>query len=180
MLSPVLILMGSDSDLPVMKKTVDVLGDFGVGCDVRVLSVHRAPDEAMAVAMGARGAGYRVVICGAGMAAHLGGAVAAKTTLPVIGVPLASGALQGVDALHATVQMPPGVPVATMAIDGARNAGIFALQILSVSDAAIASRLLDFKAELKEQVLAKDRKAQHEIQSALPRSGNEKQGSEQV
>lgn len=162
----VLILMGSDSDLPVMKKAAAVLREFEVGYDMRVLSVHRAPEEALGVAAGAREAGYRVVICGAGMAAHLGGAVAAKTTLPVIGVPLASGALNGLDALYATVQMPPGVPVATVAIGGARNAGVLALQILSLDDNRIATALVQFKKSLTEQVLAKDRKVQEELENA--------------
>ncbi|HZN56610.1 MAG TPA: 5-(carboxyamino)imidazole ribonucleotide mutase [Planctomycetota bacterium] len=159
----VLILMGSDSDFGVMKAAVEVLKEFSVGCDARVLSVHRAPDIALQAAAGARDAGYRVIICGAGMAAHLAGAVAAKTTLPVIGVPLQSGAMQGLDALCATVQMPPGVPVATVAIDGARNAGILALQILGTSDARIAEELSRFKKKLTEQVLEKDKKLQAEL-----------------
>jgi 5-(carboxyamino)imidazole ribonucleotide mutase len=159
----VLILMGSDSDFAVMKDAVDVLKEFQVGCDARVLSVHRAPDATLELAGRAREAGYRVIICGAGMAAHLGGAVAAKTTLPVIGVPLTSGALHGIDALYAMVQMPPGVPVATVAIDGARNAGLLALQILGTSDERIAGELLRFKAKLLEQVLEKDRKLQAEL-----------------
>ncbi len=158
----VLIVMGSESDYAVMKGAVDVLGEFQVGCDVRVLSVHRAPDIALDVAARARDTGYRVIICGAGMAAHLGGAVAAKTTLPVIGVPIQSGALHGVDALYATVQMPPGVPVATVAIDGARNAGILALQILGTSDERIAAELLRFKKQLADQVIEKDRKLESE------------------
>jgi phosphoribosylaminoimidazole carboxylase PurE protein len=159
----VLILMGSDSDLAVMRKAADVLREFHVGCDVRVLSVHRAPDRALEVAARARADGYRVIICGAGMAAHLGGAVAAKTTLPVIGVPLESGALSGLDALYATVQMPPGVPVATVAVGGARNAGILALQILGVSDERIAAELGRFKEKLTAEVLEKDRRVQEEL-----------------
>ena len=128
----VLILMGSDSDLPVMKAAAEALAEFGVGCDVRVLSVHRAPAQALEAARTAREAGYRVIICGAGMAAHLGGAVASQTVLPVIGVPLESGALQGLDALCSTVQMPPGVPVATVAVDGAKNAAMLAARILAL------------------------------------------------
>jgi 5-(carboxyamino)imidazole ribonucleotide mutase len=159
----VLILMGSDSDFPIMKAAIEVLREFQVGCDARVLSVHRAPDAALELAGRARELGYRVIICGAGMAAHLGGAVAAKTTLPVIAVPLASGALHGVDALYAMVQMPPGVPVATVAIDGARNAGILALQILGTSDERIAADLQRLKSKLLEQVLEKDRKLQAEL-----------------
>lgn len=156
----VLILMGSDSDFEVMKRAVDILEDFQVGCRVRVLSVHRAPDVAIEVAKGARDSGYRVIICGAGLAAHLAGAVAAKTTLPVIGVPIRGGALHGVDSLYATVQMPPGVPVATVAIDGAKNAGILALQILGTSDDRIAEGLVALKKKLQEQVLEKDEKLQ--------------------
>jgi phosphoribosylaminoimidazole carboxylase PurE protein len=159
----VLILMGSDSDLAVMKAAGEVLTEFGVGHDVRVLSVHRAPDVALDVASRARSTGYRVIICGAGLAAHLAGAVAAKTTLPVIGVPLEGGSLRGQDALYSTVQMPPGVPVATVAIGGARNAGILALEILGVSDERIAEELARFKGKLTEQVLEKDRRVQEAL-----------------
>jgi phosphoribosylaminoimidazole carboxylase PurE protein len=156
----VLILMGSDSDLPVMRETAKVLREFEVGYDLRVLSVHRAPDEALAAAAGAREKGYRVVVAGAGAAAHLAGAVAAKTTLPVIGVPIESGALRGLDALLATVQMPPGVPVATVAIGGARNAGLLALQILALADERLAGELERYKKQLAQQVAEKDRRAQ--------------------
>jgi len=156
----VLILMGSDNDFTVMKAALDVLKEFQVPCDARVLSVHRAPDVALDLASRARSLGYGVVICGAGMAAHLAGAVAAKTTLPVIGVPINSGALHGMDALCSTVQMPPGVPVATVAIDGARNAGVLAAQILGVSDERLAAELERFKRKLTEQVLEKDKKLQ--------------------
>lgn len=158
----VLILMGSDSDLPVMRAARDALAEFGVGCDVRILSVHRAPDLALATAERARADGYRVVICGAGLAAHLAGAVAAKTTLPVIAVPLEAGPLQGVDALLAMVQMPPGVPVATVAIGGARNAGILAVQILATADDRLAAELARFKETLAAQVLEKDRLVREE------------------
>ena len=116
------ILMGSDSDLPVMKKAVTVLTEMGVACEIDISSAHRLPDKTAEYARSARERGLEVIIAGAGMAAHLAGVIAAHTTLPVIGVPLASGAMQGVDALHATVQMPPGIPVATVAIDGAKNA----------------------------------------------------------
>jgi len=159
----VLILMGSDSDYGVMKAAADVLRDFQVGFDARVLSVHRAPDLALAAASRAREDGYRVIICGAGMAAHLAGAVASKTTLPVIGVPIQSGALHGVDALYSTAQMPPGVPVATVAIDGAKNAGILALQMLSLSDERIAKDLLRMKEKLAGEVLEKDKRLQKEL-----------------
>ena len=156
----VLILMGSDSDLPVLQAAADALSELGIASDMRVLSVHRAPDRALEAAARAREDGYGVIICGAGMAAHLGGAVAAKTTLPVIGVPIDSGPLRGLDALLAIVQMPPGVPVATVAIGGGRNAGILAAQILGVSDERIAAELAKFKAKLEEQVLEKDRNLQ--------------------
>ena len=132
MTGKVLVLMGSDSDLGVMKAALDVLKEFQVGFDARVLSVHRAPDLTLETASRAKENGYQVILCGAGMAAHLAGAVAAKTTLPVIGVPIQSGALKGLDALLSTVQMPPGVPVAVVTIDGARNAGLLAIQILAL------------------------------------------------
>ena len=159
----VAILMGSDSDAGIMRAAIDALREFGVPCTARVLSVHRAPDIALETASRARADGYRVIICAAGMAAHLAGAVASKTTLPVIGVPIASGALQGRDALYSTVQMPPGVPVATVAIDGARNAGVLAAQILAVSDERLAEALAAFKKKLTAQVLEKDRKLQAEL-----------------
>jgi 5-(carboxyamino)imidazole ribonucleotide mutase len=156
----VLLLMGSDSDFPVMRGCVKTLREFDVDCDVKVLSVHRAPDLALAEAAGARENGYRVVICAAGGAAHLAGAVAAKTTLPVIGVPIESGALKGVDALYATVQMPPGVPVATVAIGGARNAALLCVEILALSDGRLEKALADYKKALVEQVRKKDRRVQ--------------------
>lgn len=159
----VLILMGSDSDLGVMKAALDVMKEFQVGFDARVLSVHRAPDLALETASRAKENGYRVILCGAGMAAHLAGAVAAKTTLPVIGVPIQSGALQGLDALLSTVQMPPGVPVAAVAIDGARNAGLLAIEILALSDDRLSESLSRFKRTLTEQVLEKDKKLQAEL-----------------
>ena len=154
----VLILMGSDSDLGVMKAAADALKDLGVACDLRVLSAHRSPDPTMEAACTARERGYRVIICGAGMAAHLAGAVASKTILPVIGVPLASEPLRGLDSLYSTVQMPPGVPVATVAIGGARNAGILAAQILATADEDLARRLVELKGRLEAEVLEKDRK----------------------
>jgi len=159
----VLVLMGSDSDLEVMRAAVEVLKEFQVGFEARVLSVHRAPDLALQAASQARESGYQVIICGAGMAAHLAGAVASKTTLPVIGVPIQSGALKGLDSLLSTVQMPPGVPVAAVAIDGARNAGLLAVQILALSDEGLASSLSRFKRKLTEQILEKDKKLQAEL-----------------
>ena len=135
------ILMGSDSDLPVMAGCARVLGEYGIGYEMRVLSAHRTPEEAVKFCRGAEGRGLRVIVAGAGGAAHLAGAAAAHTTLPVIGVPLASSPLAGFDALLSTVQMPPGIPVATVAVDGARNAGLLAARILALHDADLARRI---------------------------------------
>jgi 5-(carboxyamino)imidazole ribonucleotide mutase len=129
-----------------MAPATRMLERFGVEADQRVLSAHRNPEEVAAFARGAREAGFGVVICGAGMAAHLAGVVAAHTTLPVVGVPLSGGALSGVDALYATVQMPTGIPVATVAIDGAANAAVLAVEILALADEELSSALLDFRA----------------------------------
>jgi 5-(carboxyamino)imidazole ribonucleotide mutase len=144
----VAILMGSPNDREKMQPAADTLARFGVEADVRVLSAHRTPAAVADFAGGARAAGYAAIICGAGMAAHLAGAVAANTTLPVVGVPLSSGALNGVDALYATVQMPRGIPVATVAIDGATNAALLVVQMLGITDTEIAKRLDDDRAEL--------------------------------
>ncbi|MFP5375176.1 MAG: 5-(carboxyamino)imidazole ribonucleotide mutase [Acidimicrobiia bacterium] len=138
--------MGSPNDRDKMKGAAAMLERFGVECDERVLSAHRTPAEVAAFASSARDEGFAAVICGAGMAAHLAGVVAAHTTLPVIGVPLSGGALNGVDALYATVQMPKGIPVATVAIDGSANAGLLAVAILAVTDQALAARLAEFRA----------------------------------
>lgn len=135
------ILMGSESDLNTMQKAAQVLQEMEVAYEMRVSSAHRAPDMTAEYARTARERGLKIIICGAGMAAHLAGAVAAQTTLPVIGVPLAAGALSGVDALYATVQMPSGIPVATVAIDGAGNAAYLACQILAITDETLAHRL---------------------------------------
>jgi 5-(carboxyamino)imidazole ribonucleotide mutase len=137
----VAVLMGSPNDREKMAPAVATLGEFGLEADERVLSAHRMPDEIAALARSAREEGYAAFICGAGMAAHLAGAVAAQTTLPVVGVPLSGGALNGVDALYATVQMPRGVPVATVAIDGALNAALLVVQMLAISDAGLAEKL---------------------------------------
>lgn len=142
----VAVLMGSANDKEKMRRAVEMLERFGVEADERVLSAHRTPAEVSAFASAARQAGYAAVICGAGMAAHLAGVVAAHTTLPVIGVPLSGSALGGVDALYATVQMPSGIPVATVAVDGAANAAILAVEILAVADAGLARRLDEFRA----------------------------------
>ena len=150
----VLILMGSDSDAAVMQGAVDVLRELGIACDMTVASAHRSPERVMRLVHEAPGRGVKVFIVGAGAAAHLGGVVAAHTTLPVIGVPIDSSALKGLDALLSTVQMPPGVPVATVSIGkpGAINAGVLAAQILGVADAAIAGRVTSYKAQLAEKV----------------------------
>src|SRR5512135_3009928 len=134
----VLIVMGSDSDVPVMREAEKVLKEFGVSHEIRISSAHRCPQRTASLAAEAAGRGIRVIIAGAGMAAHLAGVIAAETILPVIGVPIGGGALNGVDALYSTVQMPGGIPVATMAIGpaGARNAAVFAVEILALSDAA--------------------------------------------
>ena len=142
----VAVLMGSPSDEGKMEPAGTTLAEFGIEADVRVMSAHRTPAVVAEFARTARGNGYAAIICGAGMAAHLAGAVAANTTLPVIGVPLSGGALNGVDALYATVQMPKGIPVATVAIDGSANAGILVAEMLSITDAGIAAQLTEFRA----------------------------------
>jgi phosphoribosylamine---glycine ligase len=152
----VLILMGSDSDAPVMQAAVDVLGELQIPCEMTVASAHRSPDRVMRLVREAPDRGVRAFIVGAGAAAHLAGVVAAHTLLPVIGVPIDSSALKGLDALLSTVQMPPGVPVATVSIGkpGATNAGVLAAQILAVADPDVASRLSAYKTRLAEKVEA--------------------------
>ena len=144
----VAVLMGSPNDADKMKPAAATLERFGIEADVRVLSAHRTPAAVAQFVSGARAAGYGAIICGAGMAAHLAGACAAHTTLPVVGVPLSGGALNGVDALYATVQMPKGIPVATVAIDGAMNAALLVVQMLAISDAGLAQQLEAHRAEL--------------------------------
>ena len=141
----VAVLMGSPNDREKMAPAVATLGEFGLDVDERVLSAHRTPDDVAALARSGRERGYAAFICGAGMAAHLAGAVAAHTTLPVVGVPLSGGALNGVDALYATVQMPRGIPVATVAIDGALNAALLVVQMLAISDSGLAQQLADHR-----------------------------------
>lgn len=159
----VAVIMGSASDLPVVRKAAGTLKDFGVPCEVHVYSAHRTPDEASAFARAARGNGFGAIIAAAGMAAHLAGAIAANTTLPVIGIPLKSKAMDGVDALLSTVQMPSGIPVATVAIDGAVNAALLAIQILAVEDAALAAKLDEKRRKDAEKVL----KASAEVEAEL-------------
>ena len=150
------IIMGRDSDLPIVRKAIDQLVAFGVPYEVHIYSAHRTPDEAGQFAADARKNGFGVLIAAAGMAAHLAGAVAARTTLPVIGIPCKSSNLDGMDALLATVQMPTGVPVATVAINGAGNAALLAIQILALADDGLAARLEKKKQEDAAAVLAKD------------------------
>lgn len=151
------ILMGSDSDLPVMQEALEVLTNFGIPAEITVASAHRSPQRVSEYASNASGRGLKVLIAGAGGAAHLAGVLAAETSLPVIGVPIGSSPLAGWDALLATVQMPAGVPVATMAVGkaGARNAAILAVQILAVADSKLHERLADYKEELAEKVAEK-------------------------
>ena len=143
----VAILMGSPNDRDKMAPAVKTLEEFGLEPDERVLSAHRTPEAVVEMAREARDNGYVAFICGAGMAAHLAGAVAAHTTLPVVGVPLSGGALNGIDALYATVQMPKGIPVATVAIDGAQNAALLVVEMLAISDEGLAKRLADYRAQ---------------------------------
>ncbi len=154
----VLIIMGSDSDLPVMQEASAILDKFGVAWEMRISSAHRAPAKTMALATEAADRGVKIIIAGAGMAAHLAGVVASKTTLPVIGVPMPGGALNGVDALYSTVQMPGGIPVATMAIGkaGAKNAGLFAVQVLALNDERLTKALRDHRIEMEREVECKD------------------------
>jgi 5-(carboxyamino)imidazole ribonucleotide mutase len=158
------ILMGSDSDLPTMQETVKILQDFAVPLEVRICSAHRTPDRLARYARQVEGRGLRVLIAGAGGAAHLAGVLAAHVTIPVIGVPMEGGSLHGLDALLSTVQMPGGIPVATVAIGraGARNAALLAVQILALSDRRLQRRLRDYRARMATEIAAKDQKVQSE------------------
>ena len=150
------IVMGSDSDLPVVRKATDVLAAFEVPFEAHIFSAHRTPDEARDFARNAREQGFGVIIAVAGMAAHLGGAIAANTTLPVIGIPCKGGALDGLDALLSTVQMPSGIPVATVALNGGANAALLAIEILAVEDGTLAEKLAAKRRADAETVLRKD------------------------
>jgi len=150
------IIMGSDSDLPVVEKAINTLKEYGVPFEVHVFSAHRTPVEAKEFSSGARENGFGAIIAAAGMAAHLAGAIAANTTLPVIGIPVKSKNLDGMDALLSTVQMPTGIPVATVAIDGAANAAILAIQMLAIEDIELANKLDDARKKGAEKVLAKN------------------------
>ena len=151
------IIMGSDSDLPIVQKGVDMLKSLEIPYEVHIYSAHRTPVEARDFAVNARANGFGAIICAAGMAAHLAGAIAANTTLPVIGIPCKGGMMDGLDALLATVQMPTGIPVATVAINGAGNAALLAAQIIAVSDAEVAAKLDAKRAADAAKVLEKDR-----------------------
>ena len=151
------IIMGSDSDLPVVEKAADTLRDLGIPFEAHVYSAHRTPEEAKAFSQSAAENGFGVLIAAAGKAAHLAGAIAANTVLPVIGIPIKSSTLDGLDALLSTVQMPGGIPVATVAIDGAQNAALLAAQILAVSDEALQKKLIAQRVSAREKVLEKDR-----------------------
>ena len=155
--------MGSDSDLPIVKKAIDTLVSFGVPYEVHVYSAHRTPTEAAEFAQNARENGFGAIIAAAGMAAHLAGAIAARTTLPVIGIPCKSTNLDGLDALLSTVQMPTGIPVATVAINGAANAALLCIQILAVEDKELAKKLDEKRIEDAKKVLEKDKAISNEL-----------------
>lgn len=162
MLKPLVgIIMGSDSDLPVMKNAAEVLEkEFGIGSEVHTLSAHRTPEAVVEYVKKSEEAGYKAFICGAGGAAHLAGVVAAHTALPVIGVPIMNKTAAGVDALFSTAQMPPGIPVATVAINGAKNAGILAAQIIGAGDPAVRANVKAYKQKMAKDIVAKDTELQ--------------------
>lgn len=159
----VAIIMGSDSDLPVLKGAINTLKSFDIEFEVHVMSAHRTPKQACDFSTNAKENGFGVIICAAGKAAHLAGVIAAHTTLPVIGIPIKASVLDGMDALLSTVQMPKGIPVATVAIDGADNAAILAAQILGVADEKVAKKLETMKIDMANEVIAKDANLQSEI-----------------
>ncbi len=159
-MTKVSVIMGSDSDLKIMQDCLVALEKFDIGYEVLISSAHRVPDQTAQIARDAASRGISVIIAGAGMAAHLAGVIAAHTILPVIAVPLSGSALSGIDALYAMVQMPRGVPVATVAVDGAFNGGVLAAQIIGVSDSAVREKLLAYKEELAAQVKLKNKKLQ--------------------
>ncbi len=159
----VAVIMGSDSDLPVVQKCLDQLKKFGIPSEAHVFSAHRTPALVEKFASSAKDNGFGVIIAAAGKAAHLGGVIAAYTTLPVIGIPIKSSTMDGLDSLLSMVQMPGGIPVATVAIDGAQNAAILAAQILALSDDTLAAKLDDFKKDMESGVEAKDKKLQETL-----------------
>lgn len=162
MSNKVAVIMGSDSDFPIVSNAVKTLKEFGIEVEAHVMSAHRTPALACEFAAKARENGFSVIIAAAGKAAHLAGVLAAHTTLPVIGIPIKSSTLDGLDALLATVQMPKGIPVATVAIDGADNAAILAAQIIAVADKDVAARLAEMKDSMTKEVIEKDKKIQNE------------------
>lgn len=159
----VAVIMGSDSDLPIVRKALEVLKKFDIDFDVNVMSAHRTPDKAAEYAKAARDNGFEVIIAAAGKAAHLPGVIAAFTTLPVIGLPIKSSTMDGLDSLLSIVQMPSGIPVATVAIDGAQNAGILAVQMLSIKYDYLKAKLIDFKKQMAEEVNEKNEKIKQEV-----------------
>ena len=161
----VAVIMGSDSDWPVVKGACAQLEAFDIPYEAHILSAHRTPAAAAEFAKNARKNGFGVLICAAGMAAHLAGAFAGNSTLPVIGIPMKGGAMDGLDALLATVQMPKGIPVATVAIDGADNAAFLAIQMLALSDEALAEKLAEYKVKMTAEVMEKNEKLQKEIEA---------------
>ena len=163
------ILMGSDSDFEIMKESARVLKDFGVPFEVVVTSAHRTPERTLEYAKSARDRGLKVLIVGAGMAAHLAGVIAAKTIIPVIGVPINSSSLNGIDALYSTLQMPSGIPVGTMAIGkaGAKNAALYAIQMLALSDENLQKKLDDFRKEFEKVVVEREKKVHQKLEKFL-------------
>ena len=176
----VAVIMGSDSDLPVVMPAIQELKRFGIETEARVMSAHRTPELAAQFSSKARENGFGVIIAAAGKAAHLAGVLAAHTTLPVIGIPVKSSTLDGLDALLATVQMPSGIPVATVAIDGAKNAALLAVQILALSDEALSDKLMEMKTKMNDEVIEKDKKLQLYMQMYFHKTGvnnDEKDGA---
>lgn len=166
-MAQVAIVMGSDSDLPVVKGAIDQLKKFGVDFEAHVISAHRTPYQAEEFAKNARENGVKVIIAAAGKAAHLGGVLAAYTTLPVIALPIKSSLMDGLDSLLSMVQMPTGIPVATVAVNGADNAGILAVQMLAISDSLLANQLEQFKKDMAEAVIEKDQKLQRDLTESI-------------
>lgn len=166
------IVMGSDSDFSVMEDAIKVLKEFGVSCEVKVSSAHRTLERTLNWVKAFEEQGGKVIVAGAGMAAHLPGVVAGATTLPVIGVPIRSGALEGVDALYAIVQMPPGIPVATVGINGAKNAGLLAVQMLANSETGLKEALKTYRIKMAEGVEAKDKALQEKMHKQWDRKGD--------
>ena len=162
-LKKVAVIMGSDSDFPVVKDCIAELKKYGVPVEAKVMSAHRTPELASEFASKAKAEGFGVIVCAAGMAAHLAGVVAGHTTLPVIGIPCKSANFDGLDALLATVQMPSGIPVATVAVDGAKNAAILAVQMLALSDETLAEKLEKSKKDMLDGVIAKDKALQDKL-----------------